>query len=135
MLFLALSMFVIAAALMLVSLLLRLTLNRRATEMGTLLAAGFNQKSLSRLLLTELLFVAIVGTIFGIALGVGYAAVMIFGLKTWWLGAIATPILNLKISPLILASGAAGGLLICLLTILLTIRSTRKLSIRNLFAG
>ena len=53
-LFLALSMFVIAAALMLVSLLLRLTLNRRATEMGTLLAAGFNQKSLSRLLLTEL---------------------------------------------------------------------------------
>ena len=70
-----------------------------------------------------------------LALGVGYAAVMIFGLKTWWLGAIATPILNLKISPLILAGGAAGGLLICLLTILFTIRSTRKLSIRNLLAG
>ena len=134
-LFLALSMFVIAAALMLVSLLLRLTLNRRASEMGTLLAVGFNQKSLSRLLITELLLVAIVGTVVGLVLGIGYAAIMIFGLKTWWLGAIASPILNLKISPVILVIGAIVGLLICLLTILFTIRSSRNRSISNLLAG
>ena len=134
-LFLALSMFVIGAALLLVSLLLRLTLNGRASELGTLLAVGFDQRSLARLLLIELLLVAVIGTLIGIGLGVGYAAAMILGLRTWWLGAIASPILELRVSPMILAVGALCSLLICFLTIYLTVRGTRRQAIRNLLAG
>ena len=134
-LFLALSMFVIAAALLLVSLLLRLALNRRASEMGTFLATGFDQASLSQTLQIELNRVVILGTLLGLVLGVAYAALMIFGLRTWWLGAIAAPILELRVSPVILIIGAILSCLICYLTIRFTVRSTRNQSVRNLLAG
>lgn len=134
-LFLALSMFVIASALILVSLLFRLTLNQRTTEIGIMLATGFLRSTVTRVLLIEMFGIAIVGAIVGILLGVAYAAVMIFGLKTWWLGAISKPVLNLSVSPATLATGAICGLLVCFATIALTIRGTRHSSIRQLLSG
>ena len=134
-LFLALSMFVIASALILVSLLFRLTLGRRAGEIGTLLATGFSRAAVARLLIMEMSLVATVGSLLGVLIGIGYAGIMIYGLKTWWLGAISQPILDLKISPMILVIGAVCGLFICVVTIVFTIRSTRKNSIRGLLTG
>ncbi len=134
-LFLALSMFVIASALILVSLLFRLTLNRRSAEIGSLLATGFPRRTVSRLLLLEMSAVALGGALIGIGLGIAYAALMIHGLRTWWLGAISKPVLDLKISPQILAIGAVSGLVICFLTIVLTVRGSRKYSILQMLSG
>lgn len=134
-LFLALSMFVIGAALILVSLLFRLGLQQRANELGLLKATGFTQPAVRRLWLREMLIVSFLGAVIGILLGVGYAALMIWGLSTWWVGAISRPFLTLSVSPLSLAIGLLSGLLICVLTIAWSLRRTKSQPIRSLLAG
>ena len=134
-LFLSLSMFVIASALALVSLLFRLSFQKRATEMGTLLAVGFSRKRVAKIWMIEMLGICLIGSLMGVLLGVGYAAVMIYGLKTWWLGAITTPFLKMHIRPITLPLGLGMGLASCAITILLSVRSARKQSVRGLLAG
>ena len=134
-LFLALSMFVIGAALILVSLLFRLAFQQRAGEVGVLMASGFDQKRIRKLWLGEMSIVSLVGAIGGVALGVGYAWAMIWGLTHWWVGAISRPFLEMHVSPLSLIAGLISGLLICVLTIAWSLRRTRRLAVRNLLAG
>ncbi len=134
-LFLALSMFVIGAALILVSLLFRLGLQQRASEVGLLKAAGFDQKQIRKLWLSEMTIVSLIGAVIGVLLGIGYASTMIWGLTTWWVGAISRPFLTMNISPLSLIAGLLSGLLICVLTIAWSLRRTRKQPIRGLLAG
>ena len=64
-LFLCFSFFLIAAALLLVGLLFRLNLDRRAAEIGLLLAAGFRTRTVRRLLLGEGGLVALLGGLLG----------------------------------------------------------------------
>ena len=134
-LFLALSMFVIGAALILVSLLFRLGLQQRAAELGLFKATGFNQKQIRSVWLSEMLIVSLVGALVGIVLGVGYAWLMIWGLSTWWVGAISRPFLTIHVSPLSLAIGLFSGLLICVMTIAWSLRRTRDQPVRGLLSG
>ncbi len=134
-LFLALSMFVIAAALILVSLLFRLGLQSRASEVGLMQATGFEQKAILGIWLREMLFVCGVGAILGLVLGIGYAALMILGLKTLWVEAIANPFLDLYIGPISLIVGLLSGISICILTIWWSLRRTRKQPVSGLLAG
>src|SRR5207249_3240950 len=76
-LFLGFSFFLIAAALVLVGLLVRLNLDRRAGEVGLLLATGYRTRTVRRLLLTEGLILAVIGGLLGLAGAVGYAALML----------------------------------------------------------
>ena len=134
-LFLALSMFVIGAALILVSLLFRLALQQRAGEVGVLKASGFNQKRIRKLWLSEMSIVSAIGAIVGVVLGVGYAWAMIWGLTNWWVGAISRPFLEMHVSPLSLIAGLVSGLLICVLTIAWSLRRARRQPVRSLLAG
>ena len=134
-LFLSLSMFVIGAALALVSLLFRLALQKRSAELGTLLAVGFEQKQVGRIWLSEMMAVCLAGAVLGIFLGIGYAALMLYGLKTWWVGAITTPFLNMHIRWWTLPLGLTLGTLICAATIWWSLRATRKQPVRALLAG
>ena len=134
-LFLALSMFVIGAALILVSLLFRLGLQQRSAELGLLKATGFNQKQIRRLWLSEMSIVSLMGAVLGLFLGIGYAWLMIKGLTTWWVGAISRPFLTLHVSPLSLIIGVVSGLLICVLTIAWSLRRTRNQPVSGLLAG
>ena len=68
-LFLALSMFVIGSALILVSLLFRLSIQQRAAEVGLLKATGFAPKRLRNLWLAEMSLVSLVGALIGLVLG------------------------------------------------------------------
>ncbi|MEO8495658.1 MAG: ABC transporter permease, partial [Planctomycetota bacterium] len=70
-----------------------------------------------------------------IAIGVGYAWLMLAGLRTWWVGAITTPFLEFYWSTKSLLLGYGLGVLISVLTIAWSIRQTKKLSIRRLLAG
>ncbi|MCH7727929.1 MAG: ABC transporter permease, partial [Planctomycetes bacterium] len=134
-LFLFLSFFIIAAALMLVALLFRLGIEQRANEVGILLATGIRRRKVGRILAIEGLIVAAIGGILGIVIGIAYAWLMIYGLNHWWSDAVVTSFLRFEIGGLSLAIGYASGVAICVLTILLTIRRTRKIAVRRLLAG
>jgi putative ABC transport system permease protein len=134
-LFLGFSFFIIAAAVMLVALLFKLGIDGRAGEIGTLAAIGFSRRTIRRLLVAEGAVVATVGGLFGVAAGVGYAWLMLEGLRTWWLAAVTTPFLQLYLTPESLAIGFAAGVLVSLATIAWTLWRQSRVSVRRLLSG
>jgi len=136
-LFLGFSLFIIAAAVMLVALMFRLGIERRAAQVGILLAVGFNQRRVVRLLAGEGLLVAAVGSLLGVAAGIGYAALMLLGLRTWWLAAVVTPFLLLYVSATSpsLAIGYASGLIVAFAAIAWSVRRIGRIAPRRLLAG
>jgi len=134
-LFLLLSMFIIAAAVMLISLLFRLGVEQRAAELGLLAATGLTRRRVSMLMMGEASAVALFGGIAGVLLGTGYAGLMILGLTTWWVGAISTPFLELHVTARSLFIGLFSGVLISLITIAWRIWQTRNISARRLLSG
>ena len=134
-LFLGFSMFIIAATLLLVTLLFKLGIDQRAAELGIVLAVGLRRKLARRIFLVEGGCVAVLGAAVGAAAGVAYAWLMLVGLKTWWVGAISTPFLRLFVVPASLAEGFAIGVLTSLATIAWAAWQTRRASIRSLLAG
>jgi ABC-type lipoprotein release transport system permease subunit len=134
-LFIAFSFFVIAAALMLVVLLFRLGIEQRAESIGILQAVGLSRRSIAGFLAAEGLLVAAVAAAAGTALGIGYAALMLSGLRTWWLAAVVTPFLTLHVEALSLVLGCLSGLLVCFAAILWTLWRSRRTSIARLLAG
>jgi hypothetical protein len=65
-------------------------------------------------------------------LGVGYAALMILGLRTWWIEAVVTPFLAVHWEPRSLLLGGLVGALTSLATIRLTAAALRRLSLQDL---
>ncbi|HXD86846.1 MAG TPA: FtsX-like permease family protein [Urbifossiella sp.] len=83
-LFLGFSCFLIAAALMLVGLLFRLSLDRRAKEIGLLLATGYSVKQVRGLLLGEGLAIAVLGAVIGLAAAIAYNELLLKVLTALW---------------------------------------------------
>lgn len=109
-LFLGLGMFVIASGLGLAAMLIRLNADRRASQTGLMLACGFTSYTVRRLLIVESSILVLVGAALGLAGGIGYAALTIRALTTWWRGAIGdTPVL-LSVQTGSLVFGAAISL-------------------------
>jgi len=134
-LFLCFSFFIIAAAVMLVALLFRLGIDRRAEELGILTAAGFTRRRIATVLAAEGLLVAVLGGLIGTAAAVGYAALMLLGLRTWWLAAVITPLLRLHVTMASLAIGFAGGVSVAVLAVVSSVWRTRRVAPRRLLAG
>ncbi len=134
-LFLGFSMFLISAALMLVSLLFRLGVEQRAREIGLLAAMGFTTRRIQTLFLREGLAIACIGGAIGVVASLAYAALMLAGLRTWWLDAVVTPFIGLHVEPLTLVLGITLGTAATLITILGTLRSMRRWSVRQLLSG
>ncbi|MCA9208161.1 MAG: FtsX-like permease family protein, partial [Planctomycetales bacterium] len=134
-LFIGLSFFVIVAALMLVALLFRLGLEQRAAEVGTLVAVGIERRRVTRWLIAEGTVVAAFGALVGVALGMGYAWLMLAGLRSWWVGAIVTPFLQFYYTPRSLLLGWGLGVLTCAATIGWSARQMRRVAPRQLLAG
>lgn len=134
-LFLGFSFYIMAAAVMLVALLFRLGIDRRAREIGIMQAAGFRRRKISGVLLAEGVLVAGLGGLAGVAAGVGYAWLMITGLTTWWVQAITTPFLQLHMTPLSLALGYAGGVLVSLVAIWWALWQMRHVQVRRLLTN
>ncbi len=134
-LFLSFSMFLIAAALLLVGILFQLGIDTRAEQIGTLTALGYRAGRVRRALLAEGMLVALLGALFGVAGGVGYAWTMLAGLRTWWLAAVRTPFLMLYVTPTSLVLGLLLGCLASGLAMAWSLRGLRRLSVRQLLAG
>ena len=136
-LFGAFSFFLIAAAALLVALIFRLGVERRAGEIGILLAAGYPARQVRRIFLLEGALLADLGSALGLLGAVGYAWLMLAGLRSasWWAGAVNAPFLQLHVSWLSLILGYVGSFAIALLSIAWSIRGLTKMSPRALMAG
>lgn len=111
-LFIGLSFFIIVAAAMLVAMLFRLAIEQRARQFGLLGALGFTPATLRKLALVEGMLLALLGSVLGVLGAVGYTALIMAGLRTWWVGAVGTTALQLHIVPLTLIIGLVASLLV-----------------------
>ncbi len=134
-LFLMMSFFIIGAALTLLALLFRLSVQRRAVRIGTLSALGIPPERIARLLLAEGFCLSLFGTVLGVPLGIAYAALLVHGLNTWWTEAIVVPFLSLHIGLTSLAVGMFGGLAAALVAVWFSLRGLSRISVRTLLAG
>ena len=133
--FIYFSFFLVVSALLLASLFFRLGVEQRLRELGLLRAAGFPARAVRRVFLTEGLALSAAGSVLGVAGAVGYAWLIMWGLRTWWVDAVGTTRLALDVSPLMLGAGAVGGVLAALGSIAWTLRSLAPASPRSLLTG
>lgn len=134
-LFIGFSFFLIFSSAMLVSLLFRLGVERRTSEVGLLLATGFTRGRIARILLGEGAVVAVTGSIIGLFGAAGYAWLMLAGLRNWWSEAVNAPFLKLDISQSSLAMGFILSFMVAMLSVAWAIRGLTKCSPRALLAG
>jgi putative ABC transport system permease protein len=134
-LFLGFSFFLILAAALLVGLIFRLGIERRGTTIGLLSAVGFTPRRIRRLYLLEGLLLVVIGGLLGIAAGVGYAELMVFGLTHWWNQAVGTTFLYVYVVPLSLVTGFVSSVVVAMLAVAWGLRQMRLLSPRELLSG
>jgi hypothetical protein len=129
------SFFLVMSAVMLAALFFRLGVEQRVREVGLLRAVGFTTAGVRRLFACEGLVLATFGSLAGVGGAIGYGAAMMFGLRTFWAGAVGTPSLSLHVAPSSLAAGAAGAFVITVGCIWWTLRGLARISERSLLAG
>lgn len=129
------SFFLVVSALMLTTLFFKLGIEQRLREIGLLRAIGFSTRQIRSLFLREGLLLAVIGSVVGLIGAVVYGWLMMFGLRTWWVGAVGTTLLRLHVSPQSLVIGAVSGVITALACIWWTLRALRKVSPRSLLSG
>jgi putative ABC transport system permease protein len=129
------SFFLVASALLLTALFFRLGVEQRLREIGLLRAIGFSTKQVRSLFLREGLALATLGGGVGLIGAVAYGALMMFGLRTWWVGAVGTTLLELRVTSQSLLIGALSGIVTALVCVWWTLRSLRESSPRSLLSG
>jgi len=134
-LFVGFSLFLIVSAALLVGLLFTLGVERRAAEIGLWLAVGYPVGAVRRQLLAEGTVLAGAGAVLGIAGGVGYAGLLMVGLRTVWLPAVGSSALYLHVRPLSLLFGGVAAMVVVLLAIALAVRRLRRVPPPILLAG
>jgi hypothetical protein len=87
------------------------------------------------LFLIEGALLALAGCMMGIVGATGYGALMVFGLRTRWSGAVGTKLLSLHVRPSALAVGSLAGLVAALLCIWWTLRGLRAITPRGLMTA
>ncbi|HEY0079627.1 MAG TPA: ABC transporter permease [Pyrinomonadaceae bacterium] len=133
--FLYFSFFLVVSALLLTSLFFKLGIEQRLREIGILRAVGFPAARIRTFFLGEAVALTLAGSLLGLAGAYLYGALMMEGLRTWWVGAVGTTALKLHVSPISLLVGAAGAVLAALASIVWTLRSFARHSTRSLLAG
>ena len=134
-LFLAFSFFLIGAAAMLAGLLFSLAVERRVGELGLMLALGYPLRKVRRRLVAEALALAAIGALVGLAGAVGYAALLVAGLNTWWRPAVGTSSLALHVEPASLAIGWVATVLVVAAALWWTVRRLARMPAPALLAG
>ncbi|HEX7185918.1 MAG TPA: ABC transporter permease [Thermoanaerobaculia bacterium] len=134
-LFLAFSFFLIVSAVLLVGLLFSLAVERRAGELGMLLAVGYAVRAVRRRLLAEGIVLAGAGALLGLGGALGYAWLLMAGLRTWWLPAVGTSDLYLHVEPSSLAIGWIVSVIAVLIAVAWTVRRLARVPAPSLLAG
>jgi len=133
--FLYFSFFLVVSALLLTALFFKLGIEQRLREIGTLQALGFPDSRIRRLFLTEGALLAVAGSVIGVLGAIVYAKLLMYGLRTWWVGAVGTTSLTLHVSWQSMLIGAAGGIVAAVVCVFLTLRGVGSSSTRGLLLG
>ncbi len=120
-LFIGLSFFIVAAALLLTGLLFSFGVESRTQQTGLLLAVGYTPRQVRRLFLAESALIAVVGATVGTVLGAAYNHAVLAALATVWRGAVGTPLLYASWRATSLTGGWLAGVVMALGTIRLTL--------------
>jgi hypothetical protein len=129
------SFFLVVSALLLAVLFFKLGVEQRLRQIGILRAAGYTMRTIRRLLLGEAVVLAALGGILGIVGALAYGQVIVHGLRTWWVGAVGTTMLDLHVRPVSLVMGAAGGVIASVLCVLVSLRAVGRMSPRALLTA
>src|SRR5690606_22613131 len=89
----------------------------------------------TRLFVAEALVLSAAGSLIGVAGAIGYASLLVTGLRTVWVDAVGTEDLTLHVSGLSLLAGGAGGVAAAVACIWLTLGTMGRVSERSLLAG
>ncbi len=129
------SFFLVVSALLLTTLFFKLGIEQRVREIGLLRAMGFSNGRIRSLFLREGAVLSVIGSLVGLIGAVGYASLMMYGLRTWWVGAVGTTLLELYVNPVSLLIGFIAGVITAMICVWLTLRSLRRSSPRSLLSG
>ncbi len=135
MMLLAFSFLLILAALLLVGMLFRLAVDRRAKEVGLLLATGYSPGTVRNMLLAEAGVVAVVGAAVGVGLAVLYAGGMLRVLTALWPDANVGSYLTLHVGAASLVIGFVATCLVAVFAIWLGVRALVKVPPPQLLRG
>ncbi|MDB6119665.1 MAG: FtsX-like permease family protein [Verrucomicrobiaceae bacterium] len=134
-LFVGLSMFLIAAALVFAGLLFVFMIELRASQVGLLMALGWTQKQVRRALLSEAGVIALLGSLLGLLGGVVYTKVALAGLNGVWGGATVGLKLMFAAKPETLVIALVSSFVVSLVTLWFASRRLFKTAPRALLAG
>ena len=134
-LFIGFSFFLIAAAAILIGLLFRLSIDRRVADVGMLATVGLPEPRIRRVFLGEGAMIVLLGIVPGIVAAIAYAWLMMYGLRTWWIGATGTRFLELSLNPGTLVIGAMISIAVSMLVVWLSVRRLRNFSPKSLLTG
>ena len=129
------SFFLVVSALLLAMLFFRLGIEQRLRQIGILRAAGYPIAYIRRLLVAEAAILAAAGSVIGVAGALAYAHVIVYGLQTWWVGAVGTSLLAVHVKGASLAAGAILGMLAALASVVLSLRTVARRSPRALLGA
>jgi ABC-type lipoprotein release transport system permease subunit len=133
-LFLGMSIFLVAASLILTAMFFVFSVEQRAREMGVLLAVGYTPAQLRRLFLGEGAILAGMGSLVGIPLGLVFAKALVWGLGTAWSGAVADAAIEFHAQGSTALIGAAAAGVISLVAMAVALRRQSKRPVRELVA-
>lgn len=134
-LFLGLSMFLIAGAVILTGLLFAFSVESRADQTGLLLALGMSGRSVMGVYLVEGAILSTLGALAGVGLGLFYARALTMALNHLWQGAIASASVLFFASAKSCVIGAVSGVMTAVLAMMVTLRSQRGRQARALLVG
>ena len=117
------SAFLVASALLLAGLFFKLGVEQRLREIGLLQALGFDPAAIRHLFVGEGVALSVAGGLMGMAGAIGYASLIMLGLRTWWIDAVGTTALALRVDPVSLMSGAVAVVAIAVVSIWWSLRS------------
>ena len=134
-LFVGLGAFLVVASALLVALLGRLNVERRAGQTGLLLAVGFTRRQCARLLAGEALVLTVLAALLAVPLGVAYGAGLMAGLNVLWPEALAGLRIALHVSWLSVLTGVVFGGLAAAVALGWGLAGLRGRSVLELLAG
>lgn len=133
--FLYFSFFLVVSALLLAYLFFAVGLEQRTTEVGILASMGFSTAKIRSAFMREGALLTAIGAIIGAIAAVAYGALILYGLRTWWVGAVGTTDLTLHVDAGALAAGAIGAFVVGLIALWSGVRAMSRRSPRALLKG
>lgn len=134
-LFVSMSFFIFLAGLGMAAGLMKLAADARASEAGIMLAVGLKLSQVSNVIAGEGAVISLIGTIFGLPLGLLYAYGLVRLIGGSWSGAVASANVTLHVSWGSVVTGAAAGFIAGCVSSWVAAKAYRDKSVVGLLNG